>query len=688
MPAQPRAFERPFRGGMVRDLVRAQQGMASAWTLEDAMFVNGVVEKRGPLRRAGGSTIDGSTSDIIYGAIPYTPPGGSPGIAVTYYDESAGIYYAAMHDSATYGSSGTITTATKAELSSSIPYYPSCVYRGEVILTPNHSTTGGIILRYSGAGDDATAPTGTISIAEGSDAVVGVGTNFTTTMTRGAYISVLLDTGYIYYCVDDILSNTSCRLRAPADFAISGVSWTPTGAGRFNIQTNISERGLVTTAPTTTITGVATDWASTTYEQILSGDLIGRTSIGESTEVRLINSTPVSDTSLTVSAAPSGAWSNDKFRITRHLVGRVAATHQGRLYTAGLGNLDNDRLQVTPADYSMSAIYNGVDSPLTAAIQARTVDSFSVAGEGSPGHIVALASMPEPGPLLVLKTSDTYAVYGEPPNVNVIKVGNQHGCIQPSVGGEAVVTGPEGAFWLGPENVWRWPGGGAPQGMMNGRIERLYRRIMSFDPDATAGAITLLNGHLFVSVSTWEYEAASQTAYFTWVCDLESGAWSEWNNAKIRLPRRYDSDSSYREVVYVDLDQRYNLRLLRSSVEGEMTTGDYTGTFLLETGDNILAELGDYTRVTDMKIVYELYPATARVTVGFDVGAGFSTAATLAGVADDGTSPVQTTLVPLGGTVMGTKHRHLRLKLAEAVAATRFRIHEVQFMVRGFKPET
>lgn len=672
MPAQPRAFERPFRGGMVRDLVRAQQGMASAWVCENAMWVSGVTEKRLPYGSVdGGTGIDGSASDVVRGMIPYETPAGVMGLCVTYTDTSASTHNVAMIPSG----STTVDTATRAT-TFGIAYYPAAVFRGEVILA-SVTGTGTTLLRYAGAGDDSTAATGTVSTATGSDIITGIGTNFTTTLAVGSYIEITASTGRLNYMVVYVESDTIVRVSGPADVTVTGASWNDVGVGRFNIQTTVTEAGNVTTAPTTTITGSATSWNNGT-DRATTHDLIGRTSDGEATEVRRI--TAVGGlTSITVAAAPSGAWTNDAYRITRSLVGEVAAVHQGRLWTAGVP-WDDDLIQVTPADFNMSAAENGVDSDLTRTIQSRTVDSFHLRGRAAQGEIVALLSMPEPGPLVALTSTDCFLLYGEPPNVNVTKLGNLHGCLAGvNLPGGAACVGPEGAFWAGPENVWRYTGG-APDGMLNGRISQLWRRLVK--SGYRYATTTLIGEHLIVTLT-------DNTTHRTFACYLPSGAWSEWPGIEMEVASTggAQDDFGVRESYYVDDGAPWSIRTL-ANISYDDSTASNTATFLLETGDNILAELGDYTRVTDMKIVYELYPATARVTVGFDTGAGFSTAATLAGVADDGTSPVQTTLVPLGGTVMGTKTRHLRLKLAETVAATRFRIHEVQFMVRGFKPET
>lgn len=681
MPAQPRAFERPFRGGMVRDLVRAQQGMASAWTLEDAMFVNGIVEKRGAIRHSGNTTIDGSSSDIVYGVIPFEKTDGTVALCVTYYDASATAYYVALHSDATYGSGVGIDTATKAALPG--PMYPVCVYQGEVILAPETTETGLSFRRYAGTGDDATAATGNVDVVSGSDNVVGTGTNFLSTISAGSYIGITKTTDTVWCRVVYVASNTSCRVSAPLDesFFSGSSTWTHAGTGKINLKSIVTEGGVVSSPPSTTVTGVGTSWNTGGIpgsSVVAADDIIGRTDSGESTIARRITVNG-GNTSLTLAAAPDTAWADDNYRIVRHLTGRVAANHAGRLWAAGL-HWDNDVIQVLPADYSMSAVYNGIDSTQTRAIYARTVDSFPLEGRTGMGQVVAMLSMPEPGPLVVLKETNAYLVYGEPPGTTVTKLGSQHGCLQgPNFVGSAACVTTEGAFWAGPDNVWHYTGG-APRPLMDGRIARYWRRLIS-TANLTA-VVTVLNGCLWVTLH-------GSTSY-TFVCDLESGAWSKWTG--IEMDFAHTSSSVYgfgeRESYYVDDDTRSQVRFLSTCIDGDTASGTVSGTFLMETGDNILAELGDYTRVTDMKIVYELYPATARVTVGFDTGAGFSTAATLAGVADDGTSPVQTTLVPLGGTVMGTKTRHLRLKLAETVAATRFRIHEVQFMVRGFKPET
>lgn len=665
------SFPAPFQKGWVRDLSRVQLGMGAAYTLQDAVWTNGVVSRRGPIRRAGSSAPTGDAADTILGVFPWLRSGGSTDLVISYYDNSALNYKVGVipYGSYDYGDSGTTVSSSTI---STLPgaYVPVALYRNEIILAKDNSSFGKLV-RYAGAADDATAETGTVALEAGSDVVTGTGTNFTTTLAVGNYVKTNTDTlGPLYYMVTKVESDTIVRISSPASITYTGASWTTEGVGYFNIHSLVTEDGEVSTAPTTTITGVGTSWNTGGLETIApaADDLIGRTASGSATEYRRISSIS-NDTTLTVASAPGGAWSTDRYRATRSLVGGAVAIHQGRIW-ATYPWFDSDRIQVLPQDFGMSTAVNGIDSTITRAIQSRTVESFELEGVRSDGQAIGLLSMPEPGPLVALKTTDAFLIFGEWPNITVTKLSEGCGALRQDNGlpGAAACVTDKGAFWAGANNIYWYRGGGEPRQLLSGKLETIWHGYQATGANSYA-RVSAMNDCVFVAFSSG-----------CWVYNIVNEAWSSWTNATfdfsvvLSAPDRSD-------VYVLDSNEIRSLFYTLVGVPGGSPTAAESGTFELETGEGIFSDIDERFRVIEAKLTYELYPSTARVTVGFGQGT-FTTEATLSGTTY-GTAPeIQTTIIRPSSGNFGTEVRYMRMKLTETVAAADFKLHDVTFIVR------
>ena len=673
---------RLFEKGLVTDVDPLDSGLESATVLQDAVWnKNGDLAKRGGLMYATATNPLNARTQGLTGCLYYNsevvPALRDSTLVLT--DDGGHIGKIGSY-SYTHGAPTTDTTSATLSLTSS-PVWPVTVWDGEIIVT--RPTTYNAMFRWAGATAAASASAGTVTVTDGSDVVTGSGTAFTTEYTDGQYLVVTDSTGVTWYLlVRAVQSDTVLTLTSPAAFTGAGMAATFLSYGHFNLCSEVTTRGTVSSS-STTVTGVGTGWA-TVPDAPLAGDVIGVPADGATSGSprHQFNATPTA-TSGTLTAAPSSAWSSDYYVAARRFTGSIVTPHAGRLWVAGHHAFPN-RLQVTPAGFRLNDAWNGVDSTTTDPIRACIAESIDIpTGEPAEGRIVALASMNEPGPLLILRDRDAYILYGEWPSVQVTKLGDELGCLHWG----AVTTMDGAAYWAGPDGVYVYRPGGGVRELTRGRIRRDYlnlvRGLDTVPPinttERTPVIVTAVDNHVIIMVG----DTADPTSSTTYVYDVVGDRWVEWTGVTARGAQRAAfPDRSYEAFV---VDPVLNVVVgLSTALEGDFHPDGYMidGAFRAQ-GALSVTSTGDVLgRVTDAKLTYRLNGTSSPAfTVKFGREVAQFVEQTISTVAT-GDAYGFTRFRP-GSLVMGQLHRAMRWEFVESAGTvTQLELNQFSYTTR------
>lgn len=392
----------------------------------------------------------------------------------------------------------------------SAPYYPRCVYNGELIMCANDGVSP--LIRYAGANvsmADTTVSSATVAMNAGTQVIRFPTSVFPSSSysLRGYFVTARVpdssgnpsknpaqstkvyktDNSNTSYTVQSLrnkqtstsVSGTSSARIAPFGFAYPAVS--------------VLDVGNVTTSGTTaTFTGVDfyTDWVITNGTSLGNTDalLVENTTDGSPHEISDISSVN-SSTSVMTTASSLSSFTNATFKLLRRCPFKDATVHRGSLVGTGVkqypsrvyafGPGDDIGIapgDVVPADPTRQAGYQSAN--VTGFV--RSTDflclAYDVPGPFDSTPVIALLS--SPGPLLALKTDAVYGLYGtfdhtNPAAIEVTKITNGSGCIDL----RAAVTSGTTPYWAGKEGVFTYRGG-VVSNLTDQRVYNEWRSLM------------------------------------------------------------------------------------------------------------------------------------------------------------------------------------------------------------------
>ena len=598
------------------------------------------------------------------------------------------------------------------------------VYKGEFLICPQDGKTP--IIRFAGAPTGSTsansAPAGSgITYYQGSSFILGIGTNFLTAARVGTYIGVgafpsnnsrlvVATDDDTHLSVDGVFPITTGIPAPPAAPPVlaSGQTWgsvPPTRLGVLGLCIPVQTLGQasISTGLGTTVAGLGTLWNTANtppgHGRPIAGDLIGT----KGTYDRLSGIASITnDFTLTIGATPGSDYANRPYIIYRNAMGREARYHAGRLYITGV-DWDNTGVYFLPVNAPLGAFWNS-DSGATITSDYATSQcllKFDVPIAGAAGKNVALLSTPQG--LLVLRTDGAYLAMGDPPTQTVVEVAHGAGCID--ILSACVGNRGEGAFWAGPNGIYRYVGGRVID-LTEGRRNREWRQKMAtFVPDyifsGTAGYVccAVQDSHLYVSVT----DATTPGINCLWVYDLLNNAWcGDFSGlpsvgiSSMSMYRSTNASQTAADDVYMTIggtfggiDRSQAVRaggMVRD--EGGLANTTLHGTFSADLPESVTGLPDDHSRVTEMKVTYELQgtSATLSLQTGVD-GSGLGTDRALP-VTTNGpqtTPPIKPQMdvtQPAAGALGKLGRRHQTRLLSTGTKPSLLRVHHIDLVVR------
>jgi hypothetical protein len=722
-PAVIRSVPRPF--------VRGKNTDVPSWALDpqempdgtDIIFPKGVAAPRGPYISASASGVliasgsgwlsGGMAVDLpSYGAAGTQPA--TPVLVAATQNGIIGMVQAATPN----GTMGTVTIIAGAQA-----ILPREVYKGEVLFCPQDGLTP--VYRCPGAPAGSltsnSASAGTLSLFQGTSFVLGIGTTFTTQARVGTYLVlggfpgasrlVLATDDNTHLSVDGIFPITTGvgnLVTVPG----AGAAWgtgTPSRIGTIGLCTPVQTLGQTSlTAATATVNGFGTLWNTANTPPGHGRPVAGLDYFGwKGGYDRLAAiSSITNDYTIVLTAADPNGWANKPYIIYRPAVGRECRYHQGRLYITGVA-WDPTGVYYLPVNSPLGAFYN----PDTAATvvsdyaTSQCLVKFDVPIQGAQGQNVALLSTPQG--LLVLRTDNAYLSMGDPPTNTVIEIAHGAGCVD--IRSACVGNRGEGAFWAGPNGIYRYVGGRVID-LTEGRRNREWRQKMSsflvdyvFGGTAAYVSCGVQDSHLFVSV----YDSANGALNSLWVYDLIANAWcGDFSGLSVGI----SSMSMYRSTTMAagQSDDLYftiggttsgvdRSQLMRMGGivrdEGGLGTSALHGTFSADLPESMVGPPDDLSRVIEAKVVYELTggDGTTKLRLASSVdGGALGTDTDLAvnatGPQEQRVMPVSDVTTPPAGSLglLGRRHGHRLSQVGTKPSA--LRVHQIDLVVRPRRP--
>ena len=397
-----------------------------------------------------------------------------------------------------------------------------CVYDDQLIGCYQDGITPMVL--YSGAAFEVDDVTTAGSVANTATITASVGT-WAAVSTKGAYklLSVNSAADYSPGVWPRILERNSTT-----SLTIDGIKFSTTatnsgdtrGTGLTYPCVNVYDAGTGSfNTAFDVFTGVGTKWStfgvrwSTYDDDALLG--IKETKVGTVHRIFEV----ASDTELNLGDV-SQSDTNIKYAILRRCPFKDAATHKGSLWGTGVAQYKS-RVYVGPPGWNL-AFPPGFTPPYDPDILPTStnpnkflMDFIDVPSSNDSDDIIAILT--SPNPLLVLKRSSVYGVYGSFPNYSVDMIADGIGCIDI----RSAQSFDEGQFWAGESGIY-WYSGGRVTDLTDGRINREWRNLTRDFDYGTSDycSIGLSQGHLIVHITT-----AGGTIQRTYLCDLRGRTW-------------------------------------------------------------------------------------------------------------------------------------------------------------------
>lgn len=571
---------------------------------------------------------------------------------------------------------------------------PRCVYNDELIICSQDGTTG--IKRYSGA----LFNTDTVVTVAGYTAG-----RSTMTATTGLYAAQIIPGSYV------ALSSTAGANRGPLSsvrvlenvsttvLSIEGVKATltaaaggsgATGSGVAFPCVNVYSAGTGTFTANTFV-GSGTKWSGGGWGTVTSSDaLLALRPTGTSNAHLIASVTNATTLALT---ATDKTDTDINYAILRGCPFKDAAAHNGSFWGTGVAQYPNN-VYVGPPGWNLSfppgfiLPYDPTVLPGSTNANDFLMDSIAVPSAYDGDLNVAILA--SPNPLLVLKRSAAYGIFGSFPNFSVSKIADGMGCIDI----RSAISGPSGQFWAGEDGIYAYVGGRIID-LTDGKINREWRALTrSFDYGVSDYCtIGEIYNHLLVSIVT--SSGATNRCY---VYDLRNKAWiSRFTNHKARAFFSSPVTGERREAYWVGDSQQG--RIMRSAVTlnaaGIAKDADATSPRMQAwTGEGLDADgiVDSDSRMLDLSVstnVFDVGAAGATklgvsVVTGGSLEAGASATKTLTDISSDAVAAVDRTRYR---TVNAKGRRHqVRVDvntLGTDDPDTKVEIHEIDVTFRG-----
>lgn len=547
---------RPFAGGYRSDVPDYALNPNECAYAQDLIYPFGIAQQR------WGWAFDGSVADaaVNLAGVNRSSYPVVERVATVTTGENGYLY---LHSQA---SSGTVLWDQGFVRASSPNWIPRCIYNGELILCAQDGVTP--LLRYAGsnvAASSLSSYNGGMTLPDKSSSPVPVSGTFPAALERGCFfiapypnlsgksdfpiISSLIlakpSSGALVSL--DAIRNTSGAASqsipdadlAPVAFAWPGVSvWdvgSSLGNGTSPFVFQFSGAELTNAGFPNVNTGFLPGNDALFIQNATAGAPHSMLGITE-----YVAGTPEV---LKVYPAPTRTYAETSYRIARRLPFKDATVHKNSLWGCGVKQYPN-RVFVGPPLWNIGIPPGAIEpfDPLDND-QFVDVDEFFLTPVDVPSRydtdpVVALLSTP--GPLLVLKGSSVYGIYGTYPSYEQTLIANGSGCIDL----RSAVTVDGVAFWAGKDGVFMYAGGQI-QPLTRGKIEREWQALMRGYIAGTSRVSTAVAGsHLVVcasglnSAATGEAKIgpdASNPTDRTFIYDLRSQQWtSRVGNARVR----------------------------------------------------------------------------------------------------------------------------------------------------------
>ena len=404
--------------------------------------------------------------------------------------------------------------------SSGASWLPRCVYNGDLILCAQDGFTP--LIRYAGS-SLAISSTGwggsgpTYSIAAGSTVAIG---SFTGSTTKSLFFNSLFpgSTASGYAVTNPTLSVhilESTGTTPSVKLALDGVRNAGASASPTTGSSNAAYIGPVGFAfPAVSVysSGILTACTagSTTYSfsgasfpgvnnaaPYRDGLLVVNPTAGSPHMMADISS--ASGSTITATAADK-TLANTSYHLQRRLPFKDATVHKNSLWGCGVNEYPN-RVYVGAPGWNLGIPPGAVEpfDPINAHtltdisdFQMGTIDVPSPL-DGDP--VVAVLSTG--GPLLVLKSSSVYGIFGTYPSFEQTLIANGAGCVDL----RSAVSSDGIAYWAGRDGIYSYAGAGQIQNLTGGKIQREWQALMRGYDTTSCISAGVVSGFLIVSIT-------------------------------------------------------------------------------------------------------------------------------------------------------------------------------------------
>lgn len=489
---------RPFAGGYKSDAPDYTLNPNECAYAQDVVAPLGIARSRWGWKYEGSASLGAST---LYGVWRASYP--IPSRTLTVASNGAGYIYLSN-----FGSSP--TTILGGQLGSSSPWIPRCVYNGDLILCAQDGFTP--LIRYAGSniaiGNPwSSNPSTSYTMGAGSSVVSG---GFLTSgIEKSSFFNAKIPGAANPTLSLHVLEFVNSASRSMALDGVRNASGSASSSGSV-LATQTGPIGVAFPAVSVYSSGTMTSCTSTSTSYSFSGTSFPaiNNTLPMSDALLVVNPTAgsphmmvdissASGTSITAGAADK-TLANTTYAIQRRLPFRDATVHKNSLWGCGVNEYPN-RVYVGPPGWNLGIPPGAVDpfDPVSAHtltdvsdFQMSTIDVPSPL-DGDP--VVAVLSTG--GPLLVLKGSSVYGIFGTYPSFEQTLIANGAGCIDL----KSAVSYDGIAYWAGRDGIYMYAGAGQVQNLTAGKIQREWQALMRGYTTGSYVSCGVVAGFLIVS---------------------------------------------------------------------------------------------------------------------------------------------------------------------------------------------
>lgn len=509
------SIPRPFAGGYRSDVPDY------ALNANESAYANDLIYPKGMAHQRWGWAYDDTSAAVAQNLV---------GVSRSYFALPGAFRTLASDATGDIWLNGYGSYTKVYDTSTAVTYLPRCVYNGDLIWCAQDGETP--LLRYAGfnvawSNAQSGGGSGTWNIGAGAS-VITLGTMTIDSALKSTTPGLFITGQYLTsnatktnakqpsICVrslgigTDSSSVTSITLEGIRALAANKLDSTALYITPFGVTypcVPVHDTGFVASVssnPTSSdITFTGARFANITLQTSqFSGDslLVLNPTPGSPHQIGGISATSVSGNPDILSIrAPISTLTNAQYRVLRRCPFKDATVHKGSLWGTGVKQYPN-RVYVGPPGWNMGLAPQAIE-PFDPTVDNDFVDladfvlqPIDVPSAYDSDPVVAL--LPTPGPLLVLKTSSVYGIYGTYPSFEQTLVANGAGCIDL----RSAVTVDGVAYWAGMRGIYMYSGGQI-QDITKGRIEREWQALMrGWDAGTSYCSIGVVANQLVVSL--------------------------------------------------------------------------------------------------------------------------------------------------------------------------------------------